>query len=165
MAANIKNPEERERRIEEIGNFFKETGLPTRQIADYFSNNYYPISHKTVYQYIRLYMEKHPEDSDIIEEKIFRNTEVPYNSEKAKKRILEEAKLVLEGKTFKEISSINGISHKVVYHDITERLKRLSLEDSEFKSIYEKVIIKVKENQFHREVTDTEVSNIKKGKK
>lgn len=46
MAANLKDPEERERRIELVGEYFFQTGLSTREIAAHFSEKDFKISNK-----------------------------------------------------------------------------------------------------------------------
>lgn len=147
MAANLNDAEEREYRIEKIGDFFYKTGLPTRQIADYFTAHYFPISNKTVHQYIQIYMKEHPNLKEEINKKIINNTEVPFYDEKAKTRILKEAELVITGYTYREISELLNISIKTVEHDISERLSKLALLDSSINEIYNETIKCAKKHQ------------------
>mgnify|MGYP002587344150 FL=1 len=149
MAANIKDPEERNRRIQLVGKYFVDTGLPTRQIASYFSENFFKISNKTVYQYIRQYMKMHPEESQNIQEKIENNTEKTITDANTRKRVFLVAKLVIEGYTINEIVDIlnssntneDKISIKNVEHDIFIRLKKLAKQDSNIDKIYQLVLI------------------------
>lgn len=149
MAANIKDPEERNRRIQLVGKYFVDTGLPTRQIASYFSENFFKISNKTVYQYIRQYMKMHHEESQNIQEKIENNTEKTITDANTRKRVFLVAKLVIEGYTINEIVDIlnssntneDKISIKNVEHDIFIRLKKLAKQDSNIDKIYQLVLI------------------------
>lgn len=149
MAANIKDPEERNRRIQLVGKYFVDTGLPTRQIASYFSENFFKISNKTVYQYIRQYMRMHPEESQNIQEKIENNTEKTITDANTRKRVFLVSKLVIEGYTMNEIVDIlnssntneDKISIKTVEHDIFIRLKKLAKQDSNIDKIYQLVLI------------------------
>lgn len=149
MAANIKDPEERNRRIQLVGKYFVDTGLPTRPIASYFSENFFKISNKTVYQYIRQYMKMHPEESQNIQEKIENNTEKTITDANTRKRVFLVAKLVIEGYTINEIVDIlnssntneDKISIKNVEHDIFIRLKKLAKQDSNIDKIYQLVLI------------------------
>lgn len=149
MAANIKDPEERNRRIQLVGEYFVDTGLPTRQIASYFSENFFKISNKTVYQYIRQYMKMHPKESQNIQVKIENNTEKTITDANTRKRVFLVAKLVIEGYTMNEIVEIlnssnpneDKISIKTVEHDIFIRLKKLAKQDSNIDKIYQLVLI------------------------
>lgn len=149
MAANIKDPEERNRRIQLVGKYFVDTSLPTRQIASYFSENFFKISNKTVYQYIRQYMKMHPEESQNIQEKIENNTEKTITDANTRKRVFLVAKLVIEGYTINEIVDIlnssntneDKISINNVEHDIFIRLKKLAKQDSNIDKIYQLVLI------------------------
>ena len=124
MAANIKDPEEREKRIIMIGEYFKETGLPTRQIADYFTANYFQISNKTVHQYINKYKELHPQDINEINEKISNNLEKGIENNQVKVRVFRAAKLALEGYNMKEIAELLETTPKVIERDLFRRLFR-----------------------------------------
>lgn len=147
MAANIKDPEEREKRIVMIGEFFKETGLSTRQIADYFTANHFEISNKTVHQYINKYMELHPQDNKEINEKISNNTEKSIEDNKIKARIFRAAKLVLEGYTMKEIAELLDTTPKVIERDLDRRLKLMAEQDENINKIYQLVLINLKKHQ------------------
>lgn len=147
MAANIKDPEERNRRIQLVGKYFVDTA--TRQIASYFSENFFKISNKTVYQYIRQYMKMHPEESQNIQEKIENNTEKTITDANTRKSVFLVAKLVIEGYTINEIVDILNLSNtnedkisiKNVEHDIFIRLKKLAKQDSNIDKIYQLVLI------------------------
>ena len=140
MAATLNDPEERKRRIELVGQFFKQTGLPTRQIADYFTSNYFPISNKTVHQYIEKYMEIHPKDSEEITDKITNNTEKTIEDKEVKVRVFRAAKLSLEGYTIQEIASLLDTTPKTIERDIFKRLKLLVEQDENINKIYELVL-------------------------
>ena len=63
-----------EERIDLIGKYFLETGKSTREIAKYFSSNFFPISNKTVSLYIKAYKKNKPQFSNEIDKKIEDNT-------------------------------------------------------------------------------------------
>ena len=140
MAATLKDPAERARRIEQIGEFFKQTGLPTRQIADYFTKNYFQISNKTVHQYIEKYMELYPEESEELADKINNNTEKTIEDKEVKVRVFRAAKLSLEGHTIQEIADLLDTTPKTIERDLFRRLKLLAEQDENINKIYELVL-------------------------
>ncbi len=131
---------ERLRRIEMVGNYFLETGAPTREIAKYFTENYFEISNKTVHSYIKRYQELHQDKNDEINKLIDNNTEKSIEDPEVRERILKVARLILEGHTKEEVSNILNISVKIVERDINPRLKVLSEHDEDLKMYYDAVI-------------------------
>jgi hypothetical protein len=149
MAANIKDIEERLRRIEEVGEYFKETGLSTRQIAEYFSNNSFPISNKTVCIYIKKYMELHKEYQEKIMELTSNNKEKTIADKTVKIRIFNASKLVLEGYSIREIADILETTPKIIERDLSKRLKLLALEDKNINQIYKLVLINLNQHKIN----------------
>lgn len=147
MAATVRDYTERERRIELIGSFFKSTGLPTRKIADYFTKNHFSISNKTVHQYIKIYMESHPEDRDEMTRKIDDNTEKSIEDKNVKVRIFCSAKLVLEGHTIEEVAELLKTTSKVVERDLFRRLRLLAEKDENIDKIYQLVLIHLNQHK------------------
>ena len=131
MAQTISSDEERERRIELIGNYRLKTGASTRKIAEVFSNSYFKISNATVADYLERYKQMHPEVKDIIAGQT--NQKIPSSIEKDEVRIrtLKVAKLIKEGFTIEEISKSLNEQYWVIYMDIKNRLPRLDKNLSE----------------------------------
>ena len=130
MAANIKDEEERNRRIIMVGEFIIEhPSMSTRKIADYFSKNYFRISNATVHDYLERYKKMIVENREQIE-KIM-------NDNKAKSiadnDVVERVKLVTkkyleENKTIEQISMELGINFWTIYRDLNVRLPLLNQE-------------------------------------
>ncbi len=149
MAANIKDPEERKRRIEQVGNFFEKTGLPTRQVAEYFTENHFSISNKTVHQYIQKYMELYPEKKQGMDSRINENKEKSIEDKMVKIRIFQAAKLSLQGNTMQEIAVLLKTTPKTIERDLFTRLKRLASQDPNIYKIYEMVLIKMNQHKMN----------------
>ena len=66
MAANLKDEEERDRRIVFVGEFAKETGYSTRKLSSILSSSYFKISNATVSDYLHRYMNMKKADADAI---------------------------------------------------------------------------------------------------
>ncbi|MBO6195614.1 MAG: hypothetical protein J6O56_04690 [Bacilli bacterium] len=155
------NEQERLRRIEMVGNYFLETGKPTREISRYFSDNYFEISNKTVYSYIKKYQELHKDKKDDINKLIDNNTEKSIEDPEVRERIFKVARLVLEGYTKEEISEILNISVKIVERDINPRLEMLSEHDEDLKIYYDAVINSLNAHQINA-LNENRNSHLKK---
>lgn len=136
MAANYTD-KEREERIILVGDYFMETGASTRQIAEYFSNNFFKISNATVCDYIKKYKKLKNLDREI-EKKIKENSPETISDKNVAKRVLKFAQLYLkDNKTIEEIADETKTEYWTVYRDLTDRLKQL---DSEvFEAVSEKM--------------------------
>lgn len=142
MPANIKSDKERERRVEIIGEYFLETGASTREIANYISSSPdydFEISNKTVHDYIKRYIEMHPEKEDEIKDIINKNTEKSIEDPKVVERVLNVARLVLNGYTIEESAKILDITYKTAERDINPRLKQLGENAPDLKMYYDAV--------------------------
>ena len=152
---------ERLKRIEMVGNYFLETGAPTREIAKYFSENYFEISNKTVHSYIKRFQELHSDSKDEIKKLIDNNTEKTIEDPEVRERVLKVARLVLEGHTKEEISEILNISVKIVERDISPRLEMLSNHDEDLKIYYNAVINALNAHQINA-LNENRNSHLKK---
>lgn len=148
--------EERLERIEVIGKYFLDTGASTRDIAKYFTDNYFDISNKTVSLYIKEYMNSHNEKKDKIKDLIDNNTEKSIEDLETRERVLTVARLVLQGLTKEEISNELGVSVKTVERDISSRLPMICEQDEDYKIYYKAVMNSLHHNQ---------VSTIEKNRK
>lgn len=152
--------EERNRRIEEIGNYFIDNDGPsTRNIAEYFSNNKYKISNKTVHSYIELFEKRHSDKKEIIDSLIDKNKEKDITTEERQKQILVEFGLLLKGYTCTEIAKILDTSFSSIQRDLTSRLKKLGENDEIYDNIYQIASTYLNQNQ-----TSTIESNRKQWK-
>lgn len=75
-------------------------------------------------RFAKLKPQRYPELKKVIEA----NTEPTIKDENVKKRVLENAKLIVEGNTIEEIVISTGIDYWVVYRDIKNRLKNIDVE-------------------------------------
>lgn len=128
MAQNIKDEEERNRRVLMVGEYVKVTGASTRKTAQYFTKTYFHISNATVSDYCARFMKLRPDEVDELREKINSNAPKTINDPEIKKRVLENTKLFLSGLTVNEIVETTNQDFWTVYRDLTKRLKLISLE-------------------------------------
>lgn len=128
MAKTLHDDEERERRIQLIGEYILETGASTRKTADYFTANYFSISNYTVSEYLKLYMKKNSQKAEELRKIIDNNTPDSIEDPKVIKRVLSVAELVESGFTIEEISKNTNIDFWTVYDDINKRLRRIDVE-------------------------------------
>lgn len=130
MAANIKNEDERDRRIIMIGEFIIEhPEMSTRKVAKYFSENYFSISNATVYDYFERYKRMRPDDKQIIEQIMSNNRAKGITDANVVNRVkIVTQKLLDEDKTVNQIAEELNIGFWTVYYDLTERLPLLSNE-------------------------------------
>lgn len=128
MAQNIKDEEERNRRVLMVGEYVKVTGASTRKTAQYFTKTYFPICNATVSDYCARFMKLRPAEVDELREKINSNAPKTINDPEIKKRVLENTKLFLNGLTVNEIVETTNQDFWTVYRDLTKRLKLISPE-------------------------------------
>lgn len=130
MAANIKNEDERDRRIIMIGEFIiQHPEMSTRKVAEYFSKNYFSISNATVYDYFERYKRMRPDDKQIIEQIMSNNRAKGITDANVVNRVkIVTQKLLDEDKTVNQIAEELNIGFWTVYYDLTERLPLLSSE-------------------------------------
>lgn len=130
MAANIKNEDERDRRIIMISEFIiQHPEMSTRKVAEYFSKNYFSISNATVYDYFERYKRMRPDDKQIIEQIMSNNRAKGITDANVVNRVkIVTQKLLYEDKTVNQIAEELNIGFWTVYYDLTERLPLLSNE-------------------------------------
>lgn len=86
------------------------------------------VSIATVSDYCQRFAKLKPQRYQELRNVIDKNTEPTIKDENVKKRVLENAKLIVSGKTIEEISEDTGIDYWVVYRDIKDRLKKVDIE-------------------------------------
>lgn len=130
MAANIKDEDERDKRIIMIGEFIiQHPEMSTRKVAKYFSENYFSISNATVYDYFERYKRMRPDDKQIIEQIMSNNRAKGITDANVVNRVkIVTQKLLYEDKTVNQIAEELNIGFWTVYYDLTERLPLLSNE-------------------------------------
>lgn len=120
MASTLNDDDERNRRIDEIGEYFLKTGASTRSIADYFTKNKYPISNYTVSKYINLFIQKNDALAKELHNLIYSNKN-SYDNPMLIKRIIQESYLYSCGYEEKDIANYFGISEATVSRDLHEQ--------------------------------------------
>ena len=129
LISNPKLAEEREEkrqeileeRIKAVGDYIIETGASYRVAGTKFG-----ISAPTVLSYCKKYKKMFPINAEKLECVISENKEKTVTDEIIKKRVLNNAKLVLEGNTIEEVANITKTDYWVVYRDLTVRLKQIN---------------------------------------
>lgn len=122
--------------IRELG---RQNDLEERVVAvcEYIINNNssyrkagaeFGISVATVSDYCQRFAKLKPQRYPELKKVIDKNTEPTIKDENVKKRVLENARLIVSGKTIEEIVADTGIDYWVVYRDIKNRLKNIDLE-------------------------------------
>lgn len=145
MINNIAD-EEREKRIMLIGNYAIKTGASTREIAEYFSSNYFNISNATVHDYLQRYKLKYHNKTSAIENVINNNTVKTVKDENISRRVLKVYELIKNGFLLEEIAKGLNESYWTIYRDI-DRLKQIDEDKyNEIKIIFEER----KENNIRR---------------
>ena len=122
MAQTVFSDEERDRRIDLVGEYRVHTGESTRNIAKYFSFTQFKISNATVSDYLERYKKRHPENKAIIDAQTLENIPNTVKDPQIKIRVLKIANLILYGCTLEEVSEKTKIPYWVVYRDIKNRL-------------------------------------------
>lgn len=144
MAANLKDDEERFRRMQIIYQRFIQTNESTRQIAKYISNSEdynFKISHVTVSKYlkdIRKYLNQ--DDLEELDRALEDKKEKTIDDPLVKERVLKCAKSCLIGNTIEETAAMLESTYWQVYRDLQYRLKQID------NDVYEKVKEKLIEN-------------------
>ncbi len=130
MAANIKDEEERNRRVMLIGEFIIEhPDMSTRKTAEYFTKNFFHISNATVYDYLERYKQMVLKNGDEIRQIMYNHKAKGINDENVINRVkIVTQKLLDEDKTVEQIATDLNIGFWTVYYDLTERLPLLSNE-------------------------------------
>ncbi len=130
MAANIKDEEERNRRVMMIGEFIIEhPDMSTRKTAEYFTKNFFHISNATVYDYLERYKQMVLKNGDEIRQIMYNHKAKGINDENVINRVkIVTQKLLDEDKTVEQIATDLNIGFWTVYYDLTERLPLLSNE-------------------------------------
>lgn len=128
--------ETRERLIEEVGQYFLDTGDSTRIIAEKFS-----ISNYTVSDYIKRYKKKHPEYIEMIDDLIGFNSPQSIMIVAVRARVVDSASFCLQGFEIKEIANAYGVSPSTIRNDLNVRINKLSpfLTDEEVEKICREV--------------------------
>ena len=130
MAANIKDEEERNRRVMMIGEFIiQHPDMSTRKTAEYFTKNFFHISNATVYDYLERYKQMVLKNGDEIRQIMYNHKAKGINDENVINIVkIVTQKLLDEDKTVEQIATDLNIGFWTVYYDLTERLPLLSNE-------------------------------------
>ncbi len=83
------------------------------------------VSAVTVKDYCERFSKLKPDRYEELKKVIKSNAEPTIQDENVRVRVLENAKLLVSGKTLEEISSDTGVEYWVVYRDITNRLEKI----------------------------------------
>mgnify|MGYP004595711089 FL=1 len=126
MASKIDDIE-RDRRIDLIGDFFIQEKTSVRKTTKFFSDNFFPISSATVYDYLKRYMNKYPEKKNLVLEILSNNKGDSIEDESIRNRVMNNLKYALSGYTVEEISSLSNISYWTVYRDLSDRLSKIDM--------------------------------------
>lgn len=139
MAANLKDEEERNRRIILVGEFIiNNPSMSTRKIAKYFSDNYFKISNATVHDYLVRYRKMVLENKDKIDKIMYENKGKGISDAGTVSRVKEVTKkFIEEDKTMEQIAEELNINFWTVYRDLKVRLQLL---DKETYEMVEKII-------------------------
>lgn len=138
---------ELEEKMEKVVKYFLETGASSRQIAVYFTEHYFPVSHKTVNKYIHTYMKDSLGLKEELEQKIEKNREKSIYDEVIQKQILIELGLLFKGYKIEEIAQILDKGFSSVQRDLTTRLEKLCKIEPDYIPFYEKAKEQLQINQ------------------
>ena len=114
---------ELEERVISVCEYIIETESSFRKTAEKFN-----LTAPTINDYCKRFKDLSPLRYPELKKVIDKNTEPTIKDENVKKRVLENAKLIVSGKTIEEISADTGIDYWVVYRDIKNRLKNIDVE-------------------------------------
>lgn len=129
MARTVGNDEEREQRIQMVGEYVIQTGSSTRETTAFFSENFFSISNYTVHEYIKLFIKKYPQRKEELQKAIEGNKEQTIDNPEVYNRVMYNASLVINANmSIEEISQTTGVNYWIVYRDLTDRLKRINEE-------------------------------------
>jgi len=126
MAKNLKDIEERNKRVIEVAEYVKETGASTRKTAKYFTMNKFSISNATVDDYLNNRLPKlNPVLYLEVMEVIKTNTPKTIEEVEVKKRIYLAASLLFKDYTIAEIAEELNSTPATIYNDLKVRLPRI----------------------------------------
>lgn len=129
MAKNLKDEEERNRRVIEVAEYVKKTRASTRMTAKYFTENRFNISSATVNDYLRNRLLKlNPVLYSEINEIIKENTPKTVETVEVRKRIYSAVSLLFQDYTIEEIAEALNSTVDIIYTDLKIRLPKI--EDS-----------------------------------
>lgn len=112
-----------EERVKEVCEHIIATKDSYRKTAKVFG-----ISVATVSDYCDRFAKLEPQRYSELKKVVEANTEPTIKDENVKKRVLKNARLIVEGNTIEEIVISTGIDYWVVYRDIKNRLKNIDVE-------------------------------------
>lgn len=115
--------DELEKKIISVAEHIIETGDSYRKTAKKFG-----ISAPTVLSYCKKYKKMYPIKANLLDEQINKNKEETIERDEVKQRVLENTKLLLNGKTIEEIAVQTNTDYWIVYRDLTVRLKMLDVD-------------------------------------
>lgn len=146
MAANIKDEDERNRRIILVGEFIiNNPSMSTRKIAKYFSDNYFNISNATVHDYLIRYKDMFLNHKEQINNIMNEHKELGIKDDSVLTRVKEVTrKFIEEDKTVEQIANELNVGFWTVYRDLKIRLQLL--DNNLFKIVEEKLTDRSKEN-------------------
>lgn len=126
MAANIKDEEEKIRRIMVVYNYYIKTNLSTRKLAEIISENEFKISNVTVNEYLKKAIEliSEPEKKELqlaLEERKNDTIDNPV----VRERVLNAAKLYLDGAYIEDIAEVLNSTYFQIYRDLKCRLSKI----------------------------------------
>ena len=126
MAANIKDEEERIRRIMVVYNYYIKTNLSTRKLAEIISENEFKISNVTVNEYLKkaieLISESEKKELQLALEERKNDT---IDNPVVRERVLNAAKLYLDGAYIEDIAEILNSTYFQIYRDLKCRLSKI----------------------------------------
>lgn len=126
MAANIKDEEERIRRIMIVYNYYIKTNLSTRKLAEIISENEFKISNVTVNEYLKkaieLISESEKKELQLALEERKNDT---IDNPDVRERVLNAAKLYLDGAYIEDIAEVLNSTYFQIYRDLKCRLSKI----------------------------------------
>ena len=143
MAANLKDNNERIRRMLMVYDYVQRTHSSTRKTAKYFSDNFFSISNATVLDYLKRVAKLYKDKGDEIEIILNENKVESIESEEIKDRVINAASLIMEGNKVDDISITLGVSYFTIYRDLTIRLEKIDID------LYNQVKLKMEENRLN----------------
>lgn len=138
--------EERRKRILEVGEFYRLTGMSTRKIAAHFTAKGFPMSNYTVCKYIHKYREFVPGFQNQIDRNIENNRAKSVETEAIRNRVLQATKLCLDGWSLEEIAEKFQTTVDVIHDDLCSRLGRIENVDAYFSLNEEEHIVDIIKN-------------------
>lgn len=138
MAKNLKDDEERNRRVLEVAEYVKATKASTRQTAKYFTENKFQISNATVNDYLRNRLPKlNKELAREINEILMANTPKTVETVEVRKRIYSAVSLLFQDYTIAEIAKELNSTVDIIYDDLTTRLPKIENQPDILKQVKE----------------------------